>query len=815
MRKAIWKKSLALGLAFTMMFSMTGCGGKDGKKNSQEKNEDTKNMVFSSEDLDTGDIEGDPSSFIVSGDKVYFYTMKWPEYDGEGEESEETDTEDSTNEDTTEEADTSKEGEAEESDESKKSAEDTTSEDSVTAGDDSSDVATADEGSGEESNNNTTIYIYSMNKDASDITKLSEMEFDSNEYVEYMIVDKDEKITLITSSWDESGNSQNRFVLPVDANGEKGERVDITKLIDTGAETYVSKIIADDKGQLVVFTEQKIFILNSDYTKADTISTDNMYIECAAMTKDGKIVCGHSDDNGAVVQIVDTEAKKLGEKYEIGLSYFPGSDSLMNGSGEYDFYYKDDSGIFGYVLADKKSVKLLDFLASEINSNEVYSIIPLSADSMLGMGWNEQGTVLTRFAKVDPSQVADKETITYGSLWGVSDKVKTAAIEYNKTSDKYRIEFKDYSNAGEDAVSKMNADIIAGNVPDIIELTNLPVNQYVAKGVLEDLTPYYDKDSEVNKEDIIPSVEKAMEINGKLYYLSPGFSVSTLIAAKKDVGDKTGWTFDELKEALEKKGEGTRPFLTENKMEIFYNFMYSSVDDYIDWSTGKCRFDSDDFKSVLEISNQGENEETEYDEDSPSEPSLIKSGKVLLAGGGWLDTDYVQVYKKMFNDDITFIGYPCEDRQGSYFSFESQVGIYSKSEAKDGAWDFIRQLMKKDYQAKDMWGSMPTNKDAFEMYMKTKTTTKKYTDEYGTEVEPYESGWGWDDMEIKIGPMSADEEQLYRDLIDRTTKVTAYDDEIMEIIQDEVKNYFSGQKGLDETADIIQNRVTTYVNENR
>jgi hypothetical protein len=37
----------------------------------------------------------------------------------------------------------------------------------------------------------------------------------------------------------------------------------------------------------------------------------------------------------------------------------------------------------------------------------------------------------------------------------------------------------------------------------------------------------------------------------------------------------------------------------------------------------------------------------------------------------------------------------------------------------------------------------------------------------------------------------------------------------MNIITEEAANYFNGQKSLDETADIIQNRVTTYVNENR
>ena len=170
----------------------------------------------------------------------------------------------------------------------------------------------------------------------------------------------------------------------------------------------------------------------------------------------------------------------------------------------------------------------------------------------------------------------------------------------------------------------------------------------------------------------------------------------------------------------------------------------------------------------------------------------------------------------MYNTDISFIGYPCEDKQGSYFSFNNQLGIYSKSEVKEGAWEFIKTLMTKDYQASGgyMWYN-PTNKDAFEMFMKSKTATKAYTDEYGNEIEPLQSSWGWDDLNVEIGPLSADEEKMYRDLINNTNKVSTSNEAIMSIISEEAKNFFSGQKGLDETADIIQNRVTTYVNENR
>ncbi len=308
-----------------------------------------------------------------------------------------------------------------------------------------------------------------------------------------------------------------------------------------------------------------------------------------------------------------------------------------------------------------------------------------------------------------------------------------------------------------------------------------------------------------------------MEIDGKLYYISPGFSINTLVASKKDVGDKTGWTFKELKALLEEKGKDVRLFYSENKNDIMSELIFYNINDYIDWSSGKCRFDSDDFKSVLEVANEGTDAEMNYSDDAPGMLDLIHSGKVLLPyGDSGMNPWNVQTYKQIYNSDITFIGYPCEDKRGSYFNFVSTMGIYSKSQIKDGAWEFLRFLMTKDYQVSsgNDW-DIPTNKDAFEAYMKKFTATKEYTDDYGNIIIPLGASDGEGESDYKYTPLSSDEEKQYRDLINNTTKVVDFNVDVMNIIKEEAAIYFSGQKSLDDTAGIIQKRVTTYVNENK
>lgn len=833
MNKMRWKKAAALLMASVMMVSMAACGKNDkGSSGSKEKKENKKEMTYEESDLSVEGIEGDIVSYVVEGDRIYFYTTKWVEGDGSEDttneelNAEDTSAEGVSDEDATE-ADTSEEADTEESSED---SEDTTEADSTeedsedvtedTSTEEDSEDATeednTEDGSAEEEyTGRSYYYVYSMKIDGTDLQDLGQPEVDENTYIGYMLVKSDGNIEFLLGAYDDNSGKQSYIIASFDESGKETDSKDITKDLglDANEDNYLNKALIDNEDRYVFVTNSAITVFDKDFKKVCEMKPDSGYVDAVAKTKDGKIVVGDSSgEDGAKVQVLDVDTQKWGESYKMDFQYFSSSDALMNGI-EYDFYYKDDSGIYGYDIASKKGTKLMDFVASNVSSDNSYSIFPIAKDTMMGTTWDGENSKLVLYKKVDPSTITDKETITVGAMY-VDDNIKRAAIAFNKKSNKYQVEFKDYSNE-EDPQTKMNADIIAGNVPDIICLSSLSVDQYAEKGILEDLTPYFEKDSDVSTDDLIPSVAKAMQIDGKYYYIAPGFYVNTLVGAAKTVGTEPGWTMDDLKKILD-ENKDVRPFYSENKNDNLYNFITMNISDYVDWSTGECSFDGQDFKDILEICNRGSNEETEYSEDSPSEPSLIKEGKVLLTNGGSLDMESVELYEAMFNGDITFIGYPNKDKDGSYFSFDNQLGIYSKSKVKDAAWEFLKTFLTKEYQGdRNNLYSNPTRQDAFDMLVKSKTATEKYTDELGNEVEPLESGWGWDDLNVDIGPLTDKQAQMYIDLVNNTDKTGEYNDEIGNIITEEAKAYFSGQKSLDETADVIQNRVKTYVNENR
>ncbi|MCM1497446.1 MAG: extracellular solute-binding protein [Clostridium sp.] len=839
MRKDLLKKPLALLLVTALMFSVTACGGGDKKSSSGDKaaGTDSKNMVFQGEEMKLEGIQGDLSNFTVKNDKLYFTTYEWIEKGSDSEESSEEageeGAEETTSEENAEEAEeaTSEENaeEAEEtSEESTEGTEEATSEENAeeageetseenaegTDEDNSSDEQEAtDEEMDVEIEGETVIRMYSANLDGSNVQEIPLPELGEDGYIYNMVLDNSGNIVFLIGSYDSKTEATSYSVIKIDETGKELAKEDVTKSLNLGQDDYISAVKIDNKDRMIMCLERSVKVLDENFQLVGEVETkDDAWMDGVAVSKDGAIFCAFSGEKEQVREL-DVEGKQWGEPVELDISYFPSSDSMMDGSGSYDFYYKDDSGIYGYVLADKRQDKIMDYVASNISSDRSYGIIPVAEDMMLGQEYDES-SIFMKYTKVDPSEIKDKTPIVFTAVY-VDDRLKSAAIEFNKKSDKYQIQFKDYSNE-EDGTTKLSADIIAGNVGDIIALTNLPVDQYAAKGLLEDLTPYFDKDEELNTSDIIPSVYEAMQTDGKLYYIAPGFNMVTLVAKADDVGTEPGWTFDDLKALLDEKGEGVQPFYSNNKGEMLYSFLSAGIEDFIDWQTGECSFDGQDFKDILEICNSyGTNDETEYDEDV-SYPQQVKEGKILFQGG-WMTMDEIQLYKAMYGADITFIGFPNEEKNGSYFSLENMVGIYAKSDVKEGAWEFIRTLMTKEYQgtSENLYGTPPVRQDCFDMFIKARSATEKYTDELGNEVEPYESGWTYDDLEVQIKPASPEEVEMYRALVDSTTKVEQSDYSLMEIIQEEAKPYFAGEKSLDETVKIIQNRMETYVNENR
>lgn len=794
MTKNILKRILSVTMAAALILSISACGKK--KEDELQQKTDTKEMVYEGTELALEGVEGDVSSFFIQNEKLYILTAKKTVKEGNS----------AMDDEAEKDSDADKKQSTESAEEDKDKIE--------SEKDSEKDNEGVPEKIGDETSGETTIArMYVADMDGSNVKEISVPEMEKNEYINTYFVDSYGNIIYLLNHYDQNLQKSSWYVVKTDKQGKEVMRGDVTGSLKLTEGNYISKVIQDDEGRIIIVADQTIYVLDENLKLFCEIKSDN-HIDGGARTKDGTIICGYSNEDGAQIQVLDIEQKKWGKSYSLDLQYFRSPDWIIDGL-EYDFYYKDDSGIYGYDMRTEKGTKLMDYFASDFEPDKIFNIIPLGKDKFLGRISENDKTKLIVYLKADSSSIADKQIITLGAMY-MDDFIKTAVIMFNRENKEYRIEIKDFSEE-EEPWAKMNMDILAGNVPDIICLNNLPSDQYAAKGILEDLTPYFDKDPEINTSDILTSVLEAAKIDDKLYYVFPSFNVCTVIGSTKEVGTESGWTFEDLKALLDEKGGNTRPFFSEGKSEMLFSFLTNGISDFVDWQTGSCTFDSQEFKEILELCNRGkDDEEKGYGEDGPSLPSLIKEEKVLFAEGP-VTLEKIQFYKKIFNGNITFIGYPNKEKEGSYFTFSHCLGIYSKSKVKEGAWEFLRMFMTKEYQSQnDLILDMPARKDCFDMIMKEKTTTKTYTDEFGREIHPVESSWEYDGFEVEIKPSTPEEAAQFKELINNTKRIGGNDsDIIIKIIAEEAEAYFKGDKSLDDVANVIQNRVKTYVNESR
>ena len=229
-----------------------------------------------------------------------------------------------------------------------------------------------------------------------------------------------------------------------------------------------------------------------------------------------------------------------------------------------------------------------------------------------------------------------------------------------------------------------------------------------------------------------------------------------------------------------------------------------------------CKFDGERFKDLLNFCNQG----TYLDNDSEqNETEQLRMDKVLLTTAS-IGAEDVEIYRSVFGEEVSFVGYPGQEEGETYFSFQDVLGMSVQSENKEGVWQFLKMFMMLDYQGQIQDAGLinagiPTREDAFEMYMKTRTATEDYTDEFGVEISPMKYDWGDGDVEISVTPLTLDEEKQFRNLVSQTHLTGYYEETVMGIVEEESSNYFYGQQSLDKTIQVIQDRVTKYVNENR
>ena len=165
-----------------------------------------------------------------------------------------------------------------------------------------------------------------------------------------------------------------------------------------------------------------------------------------------------------------------------------------------------------------------------------------------------------------------------------------------------------------------------------------------------------------------------------------------------------------------------------------------------------------------------------------------------------------------FGEPVSYIGFPTESGQGAYIEYDDAYMISAKSKHKDVAWEFLRYYLTDEYQSDRVY-SLPIQKKYFLESAQEATERPYWTDSNGERHE-YDDNILMNGEIITIPPMSQEQVDAAVAMIESITKHPYIDNDILNIINEDMGAFFSGQKSAREVADIIQNRVQLYVDEN-
>ena len=607
----------------------------------------------------------------------------------------------------------------------------------------------------------------------------------------------------------DSRDSEQTELIKLDHAGNIVNSVNLSDVLDLSANQIIDDLVVNSEGIVALFLKNTVFLLNQDLVLFDKIAVNNGNVCDLTISNDDAFLCVLSNDTGESteyeVAALDLAAKKIGTRYKMNTNAYT---DILCGIGDYDYYYTDEYGIYGCHMKKESSEKILDYMLSDITFTDLK---PLSNGNFIGeTTLDDEQDMLVLYSPKRNDSADNLTIITYGTVTPDTD-IKDAIYTFNQSHSDVAIVMKDYSSES-DPIAKMNLDIISGQAPDLMEISSLPAEQYIEKGLFEDLSAFYDSDPDIDTKDLIPSVLEAMEQDGRLYYIATGFDVLTLAVKKSETANQSGWTYSELNQFLEKQSKNAQFFYLNWKQDILHAILWCQMTDFMNDKTGDCNFDSEDFKNLLRICNErgSDSEEYEWDDD---ERTLLQKGSILFKEAS-TDMDTFKETLAVFDEDVNFIGYPCQDRQGNYICFSTQIGISSKSEHKEEAWEFLRMLMTKEYQGQQMsFEHLPTRNDCFQLRIEAEQATENYTNEMGREIFIHREEVDMDGFTYQIAPLTQQQTDQYVAMINQAVKVVKHNPEIMHIIEEEAERYFAGDRDLDSTAEIIQKRATTYMNE--
>lgn len=476
----------------------------------------------------------------------------------------------------------------------------------------------------------------------------------------------------------------------------------------------------------------------------------------------------------------------------------------------YTPYFSDMSG----------DVRLIDCSDS---TAVIYSSKPV-AYSMLISGLSETVTILKRS---DKNPHAGKQIIEIATPIDkdMTEYLSNAIYEFNRTDENYLIrvwsKYKTGIKAGRD-LSVLNVDdeklytmiqeLNGSDAPDLA--VGIQKNYAMRDEVFEDLTGYLDQPV-MDKQ--FANIIEAAKIGGKQYFLPVTLEIEGLVTDTSLVAPgAVGITFEDYEKMITEDLDGFSPYdYPLSTYNYKKDFMLSCIDtksaiegDAVDFGTEQFYKTIEYSDSLFTLDGFTKPDDFIWDEELSKTRSACRYERV----GSF--TDFIHACKSS-EGSYTIIGTPSVEASGPRFRAIETISVTSSSDMKDGCKKFINFLFagagygdsSKEFQ------NLVTNKEIMERNISLISKQNNICYQADVELSEYMNFLGDDSKMYGYKNATKDMEEKMMESLS-TISTYYYDDPVITaFLVEEIAPYYAGDRSLDETVKILNDRTNKYVKE--
>lgn len=351
-----------------------------------------------------------------------------------------------------------------------------------------------------------------------------------------------------------------------------------------------------------------------------------------------------------------------------------------------------------------------------------------------------------------------------------------------------------------DYIRALNTELLNGNGADILILDGLPVDSYMEKGVLEDLTSTL----KPIQDALLSNITAAYTKEGKIYQLPTRVAVPIIFGEKAaaEAGKSLADMADFAKEHPDK-----RYFLAWGEEAFVRAFLAMDGDSLFDSAGG---LDKEAFRAFLEniqyMKESGalEDKGEEYRSNMFfTNPYLLIKKKIYTATATLRDTWSLSMVDTLIKD----VDYVLRSI-GNKFYASGSIGLNAASKETELAGEFIQYLYSNEIQQINLYNGFPIERKALEKWL-LEVPENAEDISFASSINDGE-GRG---ETISGGYPSEEIRKTVLSLIEGLSTPVFQNEILNDMIIEQLAGFLDGSLDIDETLNAAAQKVNTYLSE--